>query len=169
MMWASERGQLLARTVRGMMMYQQALELFEPLETADPREKLSPEFYEAKVRCALALMSACQFSREPSARMELLMWASQRGQLLACTVRGMMMCQQALELFEPLKAADPREKLSPELYEAKFRCAFALSSACQFSREPRAHGAMMWASECGQLLARTVRGMMMYQQALELV
>lgn len=63
------------------------------------------------------------FSREPGARMDLMMWASERGQLLARTVRGMMMYQQALELFEPLEAADPRQRLPPEFFEAKFRCA----------------------------------------------
>lgn len=63
------------------------------------------------------------FSREEDARMDLMMWASERGQLLARTTRGMMMYQQALELFEPLESTDPRQKLDPNFYESKFRCA----------------------------------------------
>ena len=54
MLWASERGQMLSRTVKGMMMYATALQQLEYIETVDDRG--SPEALakavEGKYRCA---------------------------------------------------------------------------------------------------------------------
>ena len=56
MKWASERGQLLWRTTKGMMMYENALRFLDSVESADARSSRSSAFYESKFRCAAALV-----------------------------------------------------------------------------------------------------------------
>ena len=52
MKWASERGQLLWRTTKGMMLYAHALRLMAAVEAQDAMNQHSDAFVENKFRCA---------------------------------------------------------------------------------------------------------------------
>jgi hypothetical protein len=57
MKWASERGQLLWRTTKGMMLYANALRLLDVIEAADATHQHSSSFIESKFRCASHLLT----------------------------------------------------------------------------------------------------------------
>ena len=61
MLWASERGQMLSRTVKGMMMYATALTQLEYIETVDDRgsSEALAKAVEGKYRCACCLTICC--------------------------------------------------------------------------------------------------------------
>jgi hypothetical protein len=79
MLWASERGQMLSRTVKGMMMYATALQQLEYIETVDDRgdpDSLA-QAVEGKFRCRMHALvnihvsprtSMSPFSAPPDAR-----------------------------------------------------------------------------------------------------
>lgn len=71
----------------------------------------------------------------PEARMELMLWASERGQMLSRTVKGMMMYGSALRQLELLESPDFTPLHGSSAADGKFRCA-ACSAAC----------AALWAS-----------------------
>lgn len=57
MMWASERGQMLSRTVKGMMMYGSALRQLELLEAPDASLLQHTSAADGKFRCVLWTLS----------------------------------------------------------------------------------------------------------------
>ena len=58
MLWASERGQMLSRTVKGMMMYGSALQQLELLEAPDATLLRLSSAADGKFTCATSLMIA---------------------------------------------------------------------------------------------------------------
>jgi hypothetical protein len=58
----------------------------------------------------------------PEARMELMLWASERGQMLSRTVKGMMMYGSALRQLELLEAPDAAVLRTSSAADGKFRC-----------------------------------------------
>ena len=56
MLWASERGQMLSRTVKGMMMYAAALRQLELLEASDASLPRTSPAADGKFTCALSFM-----------------------------------------------------------------------------------------------------------------
>lgn len=63
------------------------------------------------------------FAGEPEARMDLMKWASERGQLLWRTTKGMMMYESALRFLDVIESRDANKLRSSRFHEAKFRCA----------------------------------------------
>lgn len=58
MKWASERGQLLWRTTKGMMLYANALRLLDVIEATDATHQHSMSFIDSKFRFASHLLTA---------------------------------------------------------------------------------------------------------------
>lgn len=63
------------------------------------------------------------FSAHDGARMDLMLWASERGQMLSRTVKGMMMYPAALRQLEFLEALHDHGGRLDDLVQHKFRCA----------------------------------------------
>ena len=63
------------------------------------------------------------FSAHEGARMDLMLWASERGQMLSRTVKGMMMYPAALRQLEFLEALHDHGGGLDALVQRKFRCA----------------------------------------------
>jgi hypothetical protein len=57
----------------------------------------------------------------PEARMELMLWASERGQMLSRTVKGMMMYASALRQLELLEAPDSSLSHTSSAADGTFR------------------------------------------------
>lgn len=63
------------------------------------------------------------FSAFDDARMDLMLWASERGQMLSRTVKGMMMYPAALRQLEFLEGLSDHHGHLDDLVQHKFRCA----------------------------------------------
>ena len=68
----------------------------------------------------------------PEARMDLMLWASERGQMLSRTVKGMMMYATALTQLEYIETVDDRgsSEALAKAVEGKYRCACCLTICC---------------------------------------
>lgn len=75
------------------------------------------------------------FSAHDGARMDLMLWASERGQMLSRTVKGMMMYPAALRQLEFLEALHDHGGRLDQLVQSKFRCGLLCA---MHSRVPRA-------------------------------
>jgi hypothetical protein len=71
------------------------------------------------------------FSDNEQARMDLMLWASERGQMLSRTVKGMMMYATALTQLEYIETVDDRggPKALAKAVEGKYRWGF-VSASC---------------------------------------
>lgn len=78
-------------------------------------------------------LNVCTHAEHPEARMDLMLWASERGQMLSRTVKGMMMYATALTQLEYIETVDDRGDLDAlaKAVEGKYKSVLRITSSVQ--------------------------------------